>query len=45
MHHVHVGVLWMLLIYFSWLAIRIPVLLVAYRFHRSKIAQALLQFA
>ncbi len=44
MHHVHVGILAAVWIYLSWLFIRIPVLLVAHRFHRNPLSQAILQF-
>ena len=44
MHHVHVSILAALAIYFSWLLIRIPILLVAYKFHPNPLAKAIIQF-
>jgi hypothetical protein len=43
-HHVHISVLGALVIYFAWLFVRLPIMLLAYRFHRNPIAQAILQF-
>ena len=44
MHHVHVSILAAIGVYLSWLLIRVPILLLAHRFHRSALAQAILQF-
>lgn len=33
-----------LTIYFMWLLIRIPILLVAYKFHQNPLAKAIIQF-
>ena len=44
MHHVHISVLACLVIYFSWLVIRVPIMLLAYRFHSHPLSQAIIQF-
>ncbi len=43
MHHLHISVLTAVVVYLLWLVVRLPLMLLAHRFHRHPLAQAFLQ--